>query len=182
MTESSRGILTEADREFLWMDAEEQLEEYSRSAISQRRSTIRQRVYNSLGDLQILFDHLPDSDRKDAFATLQEGMIHRDRVQVLRRGVAFLLLGVIEQENVDLDDEDFYENTFYHVIETVLFKAGLGAEKIDVDVEVEGWSHPDEGLAGGDLNELSEEQLRRLLFAGHISSEDFAHGVLDKDD
>jgi hypothetical protein len=179
MTESTRGILTDADREFLEKDHSERVEEYSRSAISQRKSTIRQRVYHGLNDLEFLFHALPDRDRRRVFESFEEGFILHKRSALLRCGVAFLLLGVAEEENVDLDEEQYYEDLFYRVIESILHKVGLGAERIDVEVTIEGWNHPNEGLAAGDLSELSEEQLRFLLFDGQISSEQFARAVLE---
>lgn len=179
MTESTRGILTEADREFLEKDPTERLEEYSRSAISQRRSTIQKRVYYGLNDVEFLFHNLPDDDRQEVFESFEEGFVFHKRGTLLRLATSFLLLGVAEEENIELDEEDFYENTFRHVIESILHKAGYGADKIDVQIEIKGWSHPNEGLAGGDLSKLSEDNLRYLLFDGQITSEEFAQAILN---
>lgn len=182
MTDSNRGILTEADREFLAMDASDRLDEYSRSAISQRRSAIRKRVYQGLSDLAFLFHNLPKGDRNDVFEMFEDGFVLHPLGPLLRHSTAFLFTGVIEQENVGFDDEEYYEYNFNHIIEMVLFDIGMGADKIDVDVTIEGWDHPNEGLKAADLTELSEEKLRLLLFDGEISSEEFAHGILDRDD
>jgi len=183
MTDSTRGILTDADREFLQMDPEEREGEYTDSAISQRRNTIRRRVYHGIEDLELLFHHLPDKDRGDIFGEFEEGIMPHKRSQLLRYGAAFLLLGVVEEENVDLDEEEYYEHVFYYLIETVLHKAGgMRPREIDVDVTIEKWTHPNEGLAAVDPAELEEETLRYLLFDGQISSEEFSRGILNRDD
>jgi hypothetical protein len=135
-------------------------------------------VYHGLNDLKFLLNALPDQDRRDVFGMFEKGFVLHKRGTLLRYGTAFLLLGVAEEENVPLDSEEYYENLFYHAIETVLHRTGWGPENLEVDVTIEGWSHSDEGLAGGDLSELDEETLRYLLFDGQISSEEFARAIL----
>lgn len=179
MTESNRGILTEADREFLEKKHQQRLDDYSRSAISQRWDAIRRRVYYGVDDLELLFYRLPQKHRQRVFEQYEEGLLVHKRSQLLRCSTAFLFLGVAEVENIELDDNEFYSHLFRNVIETALHRVGRGAERIDVDVTIEGWHNPDEGIAGADLSELTEQQLRYLLFDGQISNKEFAEAVLD---
>lgn len=182
MSQSSRGILTETDREFLYKDHDERQDAYSRSAISQRWDAIQSRVYHGIEDLEILFDHLPAEHRQEIFNEYEEGLVLHKRSQLFRYSTAFVLLGVAEAENVDLDDEEFHSHLFKHALETVLHKDGFGPRKLDVDVTIEGWSHPNEGMVAGDLSDLTDEQLRYLLFDGQISNDEFAEAVVGADE
>lgn len=181
MTQTDRGILTEADREFLEMDVSQRADGYSRSAQTQRRQAIRTRLYHALGDLRILFNRLSDRDRQRVFQELEEGLVSMPREPLLYDATALIALGVLEQEDLPLDDEEFYETYLRQVIENVLFDQGLGANRIDVEVDIEGWTPP------GDLSEVAPENLRpdslrRLLFEGEISNEEFSRGILAQTD
>lgn len=183
MTESTRGILSDADRDFLEKSKEKRREDYSFPAITQRKNTIAQRTYYGLRDLAFLYHNLPESQRREAFERLEGGHFVDKRTHILQHGAAFLFLGVAELANVDLDDEEYYETLFDLVIEKVLMKHGAGAgipKSIDLDVEIEGWSHADEGLSAIDPTEHSEDTLRFLLVRGEISNEEFARGILEQ--
>lgn len=60
--ERERGILSPADRRFL-----RDPEEYSRQGQYERKSAIKQRVYDSILDLSLLFELLPPSQRHEIF-------------------------------------------------------------------------------------------------------------------
>lgn len=181
MTNSERGMLTEADREFLEKDASERSEDYTPSAVTQRWDAIHERVYYGIQDLAFLFHQLPKTQRQEVFGAFEDGKIVHKRSQLLRAGAAFLLLGVAEEEDVPLDDEAFYEDAFEVMLESVLNKAGFGADKIDVPVTIEGFGSPDDAPTQN-LERASDQFLRHLLFGGEITNEEFAEAILKKQD
>jgi len=67
MTDRDRGVLTEADREYL--RGEKELSEGSEFNTKRR---IRRRVKNALLDFSILFDHLDQEERRKIFTSAEE--------------------------------------------------------------------------------------------------------------
>lgn len=185
MAESTRGILTEADRDFLRMDPEERPDEYTRSAISQRWKAIRGRLSWGLTDLVLLYHNLPEFQRQAVYEGYKSGTHQYPRERVLLNGGGLLLLGEIEQRNIPPDDEPFFEEVFARMLEHMFFKLGgvnYSPDNIELEVSIDGWSDPDKPFADLPVEELSEQHLRKLLFNGEITSEEFARGVLDREE
>lgn len=66
-TGRDRGILTEADREFLSLSEDEQKKQYTAPARSQRRKAIRERIENALLDFPQLARQVDDDVLEDVF-------------------------------------------------------------------------------------------------------------------
>jgi hypothetical protein len=73
MTETTRGILTEQQREFLRMDEDERKEQYSRQERYRKRKLIRERLANGLFDLRLLFYNAPEKLLDEVFGDGPEG-------------------------------------------------------------------------------------------------------------
>jgi len=181
MSNTERGILTPSDREFLHRGENERKEELSPSARSQRWKAIRQRVQYGMRDLDILYLDLPDDQRRRAMGEFDD---RYPIPRVLTLGVPFLMAAVIETTNDEPDDEEFYSALFEGLIEKTIHKiAGVtGApEQITVDVTINGWTDPRRGFASMDPQKLgralTEQDLRMLLFADEITSEEFAEAI-----
>ena len=66
-TSRDRGILTEADREFLSLSEDERKEQYTAPSRSQRRKAIRERIENALLDFPQLARQVDDDVLEDVF-------------------------------------------------------------------------------------------------------------------
>jgi hypothetical protein len=181
-----RGILTAADRKLLRMDAVERSENYSRPNRHQRWSTIEERTRNGIEDLSVLYRHLPEKRRKNVFENLTDSLLPWAWINLLAEGFGFQLLGILEQIDSSLDDDEVYQRVFERSIERALTKYsggdGIAGAKVTVDVTIEGWAPYDEIYEHEDLSGLRPEMLRSLLNAGEITDEQFAEAILAQSD
>lgn len=178
-----RGILTDADRDYLRMVGEERQEEYSRPAQHKRQTEIAKRTHHALWDLPILYRQVGEEGRRKAFGPAVKQMAPWAPTNLLQESFAFLLLGVLEQTNRELDDEEFYETVFSGAIQLVLSKVSQGgAGSIDVDVTVEDWAPSKELHEHEPLSNLRGDTLEGLLQAGEISREEFSKAILERSD
>lgn len=176
-----RGILTEADREFLRMDGEKRLDEYSRPNRSQRWDKIEERIWNGVMDFHVIYHHLPADSREDVFRPIVEMMFPWAPVNLLEDSFGFQLLGVLEQQNRDLDDEEFYKTVFEGAIERTLGRSEVFAE-VTVDVSIDGWAPHDDLVEHRDLSDLEPEMIRSLWNADRISHEEVEKALSKADD
>jgi hypothetical protein len=176
-----RGILSDADRDYLKMDAEEREEEYSRPGAFKRQQEIQERFRNALLDFPILHSELGKHSRTEVFSPLIEEMWPWSPQNLVSDTMGLLILGVLENTNRDLDDEEFYESVFENSIRYILQETANGAENIDVDVSIDGWLEIDEIHKGEDLADIRPEVLRTLLQAGEISDTEFAEAILEQE-
>jgi hypothetical protein len=94
-----RGILTEADRKYLRGDREFASVQAERNA----RARIRERIYESIRDVELLVEHLDERDRTLVFEKRFGEIDGTDAFDAVVSAVAFLYMGV---DDTDLDFED----------------------------------------------------------------------------
>jgi len=97
-----RGILSDSDRRFLQATEDEQKEDYTAPARSQRWSAIRERLEAGVYDLALLWEHLGDDERQRVFgrpgpakgAADAEELLDSDQEleQAIEDAIAFLYL------------------------------------------------------------------------------------------
>ena len=176
-----RGILSNADRDYLTMSIEEREEHYSRPGAFKRQEEIQTRFRNGIQDLALLHRELGRNSRKEVFEPLAEDMYPWSPKNLISDTMGLLLLGFLETTNREPDDEDYYQSVFEGAIRHILQQTANGAEAIDVNVTIEGWMEIDEIHKGEDLSDIPPETLRTLLQAGEISDAEFAEAILEQE-
>lgn len=123
-----RGILTEADRDFLHGEKEELTEQSKRDT----RYRIRKRLKNGILDLGVLSAHLEDKDRKRVFEDLYD-----DQGPPFIGGLFFLgVRGVLDITDSISEGVDAVED----IIEDAVFRALQDIDEeymIEVDVHID---------------------------------------------
>jgi DNA-binding transcriptional regulator YiaG len=94
-----RGILSEADRAYLRGDAEFGSVQAERNA----RARIRDRIFESVHDLELLVEHLSTHDRELVFEKRMGNADGKETYDALVAALAFLYQGI---EDTDLDFEE----------------------------------------------------------------------------
>ncbi|MFC4988754.1 hypothetical protein [Saliphagus infecundisoli] len=95
----SRGILTPSDRAYL-------RGEYEPGSVQSERNTrerIRERVFESLRDFELLIEHLPERDRGLVFEKRLEELDGPEAFDALVAAMAFLYRG-IEDSDADVEE------------------------------------------------------------------------------
>jgi len=180
-SETPRGILTEADREYLRLDSIERREKHSRPNQSQRWSKIEERTRASLQDLATLYEHLPAKRRENVFRPVSKASAPFTLDVLLMRGFGFLAVGALEQSNRDLDDEEYYSRIFEGAIQHVLGTHPFEEATIEVDVTIDDWTPTDEQhIQNADLCELSFGTLHGLYLTQEITEEEFQEAICEK--
>lgn len=83
-----RGILSQADREYLRGETTFATQQSERNA----RARIRDRIYNAILDFEYLVEHLEDRDRELVFEKRFENMDGTDALDAMVSAMAFLYL------------------------------------------------------------------------------------------
>ncbi|MES3516943.1 MAG: hypothetical protein PPP58_04675 [Natronomonas sp.] len=186
MTGRKNAMLTTEDRR--WLRGEKRYEgEHAKQQRYQRRRDIRKRVYNSLLDFSILFEHLEGAEREKLFGTPGTGQTalteDRELADGIRDALAFLLYntGVTSMMGAADDDPDpvarwLLTEAFHRAGR----KDGLVVESVDVDVETA--ELPQAALLG-DLEagkELSPRELRLLLESDAVDTRAIQDHIRDQ--
>lgn len=123
-----RGILTNADREYLHGEKEDITDQAKRDT----RYRIRKRMENGLVDLGILAEHLKDKDRERVFETIEEDY----GPHVIDGIFALPVRGIIDIEDSIDEGVDEVEEILERVITGILYRID-DEYMIDVDVDVD---------------------------------------------
>lgn len=169
MTGRKNGMLTTEDRR--WLTGEKTYEgEHAKQQRYQRRRDICERVYNSLLDFSILFEHLEETEREKLFGTPgvdQRAFIDdRDLSNGVRDGLAFLLYnaGITALMNSSNDQPDVAaEPLLVEAIHRAGKKDGILVEDVTLDIEAVDLARSSllDDLEAG--NELSTREIHVLL-------------------
>lgn len=169
MTGRKNAMLTTEDRR--WLTGEKIYEgEHAKQQRYQRRRDIRERIYNSLLDFSILFEHLEEDERQKLFGTpgTNQSQLTDDRELItgIRDALGFLLYNMGITEVMDASDAHrsvIAERVLIEALHQVGEKDGIFIE--DVDLTIEAIDLPRSSLLD-DLEagtELSPSELRVLL-------------------
>lgn len=169
MTGRKNGMLTTEDRR--WLTGEKTYEgEHAKQQRYQRRRDICERVYNSLLDFSILFEHLEETEWEKLFGTpgvnQQAFTDDRELSNGIRDGLAFLLYntGITALMNSSKDHPDVAaEQLLVEAIHRAGKKDGILVEDVTLDIEAVNLAHSSllDDLEAG--NELSPREIHVLL-------------------
>ncbi len=165
------AMLTTEDRR--WLTGEKGYEgEHAKQQRYQRRRDIRERVYNSLLDFTILFDHLEDEEREKLFERLRaEG----EFTDGLRDALAFVLYNTGITETLTCGGGS-PESTAERLLLDALYRVGrredVLVERVELDVEARRAPLPSvlEELEAGE--ELSPAAVRLLVESDRIDADE----------
>lgn len=172
-------MLTTEDRR--WLTGEKTYDgEHAKQQRYQRRNDIRERIYNSILDFTILFEHLEDTERKKLFGEITANGRHWDLddkpfIEGVNDALAFLLYSVDVAATMRADDEAHKEPTVAEeVLIEAFYRAGMKTDLLvdHVDLDVEAVQLPFEDILT-DLeagNELSPAALRVLLESEQVDT------------
>lgn len=171
-----RGILTTADRRYLLGQSDI---EPGTQAERDTRQRIRNRVYNSLLDFEILLQHMEPRDRQQVFEKRSDSDPEHEWavLESVDATVGFLVLGLADLGQMDREFAKHIENG----IRRAYAEREIVLDDVNCTVEVqEGEPYAD--LDQNDLNEIPITELQQLLTAKKISPEEFADAVKAKED
>lgn len=169
------ALLTKKQREYLRGESDiEPSSSYERAM----RSRIRDRLYNSIWDLDIIWgsleprdiEHTFDrgevfNDAGSAFAVLFDGLSRASRYEEIHPGE--------ESSLEDFDDTiDMFSHYVEQAMEAVYVRRGFNVKNVDVDIDIE-FGEDLSKITDRDFDELSREELYDLVRAGEISLEEF---------
>ncbi len=176
MTSRKNAMLTSEDRR--WLTGEKAYEgEHAKQQRYQRRRDIRERVYNSLLDFPILFEHLEADERRKLFGARDDGWQPIDEDRALADGVrdalAFLLYSTGVTALMD-ESTDCAPVPAEWLLTEALYRAGRtdGILVDTVDLEIDAVNLPRSSLLA-DLeagNELSPREIRLLLESDEVDT------------
>ena len=178
-----RGIFTDADRRFLLKDNTERQEDYHRSSRLGRWNSIHDRLSAGLVDLKNCIHQLPDDRRRAVYQDLfpPENTARDVPFRITSEAIGFLLLGMMEVYNEDLDNKELLEkvieNSIYRMIRASDRRSGLVVPD-GIEVEIDGFTDIREWERDADPSELPEEYLDGLYAMGELTQEEFARAVL----
>jgi len=182
MTGRKNAMLTTEDRR--WLTSEKIYEgEHAKQQRYQRRRDIRERVYNSLLDFSILFDHLEADEREKLFGTpgtdQKELTDDRELTDGIRDALAFLLYntGITALMKGDGSPNAVGEWLLTEAIDQAGKKDGTLVEAVDLDIDAVALPQASllEDLEAG--QELSPRELRVLLESDHVDSRDVQNHI-----
>lgn len=183
MTGRKNAMLTTEDRR--WLTGEKRYEgEHAKQQRYQRRRDIRERVYNSLLDFSILFEHLEADEREKLFGTpgtKQESLTDdRELTHGIRDALAFLLYNTGISSLMDADggsSEPVAEWLLTEALHRAGQKEGILVESVELDIEAVDLPQASllEDLKAGE--ELSPRELRALIESEHVDIQDVQEHV-----
>lgn len=182
MTDRKNAMLTTEDRR--WLTGEKHYEgEHAKQQRYQRRRDIRERVYNSLLDFAILFEHLEADERKKLFGTpgtKQKSLTDdRELTHGIRDALAFLLYntGITSLMGTDGSSEPVAEWVLTEALDRAGQKDGILVENVELDIDAVDLPQASllEDLKAGE--ELSPRELRALLESEHVDIQDVQEHV-----
>jgi len=178
MTGRKNAMLTTEDRR--WLTGEKQYDgEHAKQQRYQRRRDIRDRVYNSLLDFSILFEHLEADEREKLFGTpgTKQKPLTDDRelTDGIRDALAFILYNTGITSMMDTDggsSEPVAEWLLTEALHRAGGRDGILVERVELDIDAVALPQASllEDLEAG--NELSPRELRALLESEHVDTQD----------
>ncbi len=176
MTGRKNAMLTTEDRR--WLTGEKHYEgEHAKQQRYQRRRDIRERVYNSLLDFAILFEHLEEDEREKLFGTpgTKQEPIDDDRelANGIRDALAFLLYNTGISSMMCEDERGSAPIADWLLTEALRRagrKDGIFVENVELSIDAIDLPRASllEDLEAG--NELSPRELRLLLESDQIDT------------
>lgn len=176
MTGRKNAMLTTEDRR--WLTGEKRYEgEHAKQQRYQRRRDIRERVYNSVLDFSILFEHLEADEREKLFGTpgTKRKPIVDDQefTDGIRDALAFLLYNTGITSMMDADEngtEPIAERLLAEALHQAGRKDGILVENVELDIDATDLPRTSllEDLEAG--NELSPRELRVLLESEQVDT------------
>jgi len=171
-------MLTTEDRR--WLTGEKDYEgEHAKQQRYQRRRDIRERIYNSLLDFTILFEHLEADEREKLFGnpgSKQETITDaRELENGIRDALAFILYNTGVTSMMDADDggsDPIADWLLSEALHRAGQKDGILVESVELGIEAVELPQTSllEDLEAG--NELSPRELRLLLESEHVDTQD----------
>ena len=183
MTGRKNAMLTTEDRR--WLTGEKHYEgEHAKQQRYQRRRDIRKRVYNSILDFSILFEHLEENEREKLFGTpgTKQEPIDNDRelANGIRDALAFFLYNTGITSIMDGDERGFAPVADWLLTEALHRagqKDGIFVESVELNIDATDLPQASllEDLEAG--NELSPRELRLLLESDQIDTRDIQEHI-----
>ncbi|MEM4781310.1 MAG: hypothetical protein QXG03_07110 [Halalkalicoccus sp.] len=173
MTSRKNAMLTTEDRR--WLTGEKSYEgEHAKQQRYQRRRDIRDRVYNSILDFPVLFEHLEESERRKLFEV--DGGLSND--PELRRGVRDGLAFLLYNAGITgaMGEDGGPGTTAHRLLREAIGEAGRKDGYVVEDVAIEIDARPADPsrlrrkLAAGE--ELSGPELVALLDADAVDADE----------
>ena len=183
MTGRKNAMLTTEDRR--WLTGEKQYEgEHAKQQRYQRRRDIRKRIYNSILDFSILFEHLEEDEREKLFGTpgAKQKPINDDRefANGIRDALAFFLYntGITSVMNEDgKGSAPVADWLLTEALHRAGRKDGIFVENVELTIDA---IDPPKASLLGDLeagNDLSPRELRLLLESDRIDTRDIQEHI-----
>lgn len=188
-TDMPRGIFTTEDRKYLSLDRDDWAEQEDIrnpvQAAYERRKAISKRLLASIWDFSTALYSLEHDTRKKTF----EGAFYNHAkwvsFQRVTNSIGFLLLGLMEQQNKRLDDEEFLKEVLEQSLDRMLWgseqRIGINTGNIDVKVTIEGWQRQDDYEDHLDLADLTDNDLEWKFRMGDLSREEYAQEVMRRE-
>jgi hypothetical protein len=183
MTGRRNAMLTTEDRR--WLTGEKHYEgEHAKQQRYQRRRDIRERVYNSLLDFSILFEHLETDEREKLFGTpgtdRKRLTDDRELTAGIRDALAFLLYNTGVTAMMDGDGGDpgpVAEWLLTEALHQAGTRDGIFVESVTLDIDAVDLPRASllEDLEAG--HELSPGELRLLLESDQVDTRDVQEHV-----
>lgn len=171
-------MLTTEDRR--WLTGEKHYEgEHAKQQRYQRRRDIRERVYNSLLDFSILFEHLEPDEQKKLFGnpgTDQKQLTDdRELTTGMRDALAFLLYNTgvtVMMDTNGSDSSPVAEWLLTEALHQAGTRDGILVESVNLDIDAVDFPQASllEDLEAG--HELSPRELRLLLESDQVDTQD----------
>jgi hypothetical protein len=178
MTGRKNAMLTTEDRR--WLTGEKHYEgEHAKQQRYQRRRDIRERVYNSLLDFSILYEHLETDEREKLFGTPEADQKQLTDDRELTTGMcdalAFLLYNTGVTAMMDADGGDsspVAEWLLTEALHQAGTRDGILVESVNLDIDAVEFPQASllEDLEAG--HELSPRELRLLLESDQVDTQD----------
>lgn len=177
--ERPSSLMTDRQRKFLRGESE-----LSQSGDRAARRRIRERLQAALFDVSLIHSRLPLDDIDKAFEEPDDPELGSSLplTNTIPDLIALLYIAFRNSETSDSDsthDGWFMEHNVETGIEHALNRLGVSWEVIDVDITIERGEPLDE-LADQELSSLSRDELKQLLIAGEIDSDEFAEAITEK--
>lgn len=168
-TDRPAALLTNAQRAYLRGE-----KEYSASAERDLRARIRERIRATIVDLSLLLDTTDPEELEQSLDLVEQREAHLDGVSAgLTDGIAFLFAAnAAAYRGNDVTDPEMYETLVAESVRRTCRHAGVAADRVAVDVEIEG-ATPLEEFKVEDLADMPLSALRQRYLAGLISEEQF---------
>jgi hypothetical protein len=189
MASRKNAMLTTEDRR--WLTGEKSYEgEHAKQQRYQRRRDIRERVWNSVLDFSILFEHLADDEREKIFDSLADadGTSRDDRgafADGVRDALAFFLYNVgvtalMRGAPSAASDGAVAERFVADAVSRAGRKDGFLVEAVALDVDSTPASVSDLLAALESGADLTAEELRFLVESGTVDLTEFQECIRDQ--